>query len=104
MNKNIDDSGIQKEELQQLEQVHDELRGQAHLLKPDAKRDFDQLERKFEQIKRDAQPGLGQPAQASAGARRQLFDSVKEGLARLSRSLQREPALSGAEEEEEEEH
>ena len=82
--------GILKEELERLEQLRDELRVQAHLFKADAKKEFDELEKKFQKLKRDTAPVRRAAKQSAADvseATRLLFEAVKDGMTRIRQSL-----------------
>lgn len=78
------------EEIERLERLRDELRVQAHLFKADAKKEFTELEKKFEKLKRDARP-VRRAAEETVGevtdATRMLFDAVWDGMNRMRKSL-----------------
>ncbi len=86
------DKGVLESEIEKLEQVRDELRVQAHLLKADVKKELNELEKKFQKLKRDAAANpVKRAAEKSAGevsdATRLLFDTVKDGMTRIRKSL-----------------
>ena len=84
--------GLLESELEKLEQMRDELRVQAHLLKADMKKELAELEKKYEKLKRDAKANpVKRAAEKSAeevsDATRLLFDTVKDGMTRIRKSL-----------------
>ncbi len=81
---------ILKDEFERLERLRDELRVQAHLFKADAKKEFADLEKKFESIKRDARPvrrAAEETVEEVTDATRLLFDTVWDGMSRIRKSL-----------------
>jgi hypothetical protein len=78
------------EEVERLERLRDELVVQAHLSKADAKKEFGELEKKFDKLKRDARP-VRHAAEETVGevgdATRLLFDTVWDGMNRIRKSL-----------------
>ncbi len=84
--------GFIESEWEKLEQMRDELRVQAHLLKADMKKELTGLENKFQKLKRDANANpVKRAAEKSAeeisDATRLLFDTVKDGMTRIRKSL-----------------
>ena len=84
--------GILESELEKLEQLRDELRVQAHLLKADVKKELVDLDKKFQKLKRAASANpVKRAAEKSAeevsDATRLLFDTVKDGMTRIRKSL-----------------
>jgi hypothetical protein len=85
-----DDKGILQSELEKLEQLRDELRVQAHLFKADMKKEYEDLEKKFQKLRTSTNP-VRRAAKESADevteATRLLFDTVLDGMKRLRKSL-----------------
>jgi len=78
------------DELKRIEQLRDELRVKAHLFKADAKKEFGELEKKFDQLKRDAHPvkkAAEQTLDEVSDATRLLFDTVWDGMNRMRKSI-----------------
>lgn len=91
--KSIEKS-VFRNEVEKLEQVRDELRVQAHLFKADVKKEFHELEKKLQKVKRDARLNArvtkrvaGESAEEVSDVTRMLFDTVKEGMTRIRKSL-----------------
>jgi vacuolar-type H+-ATPase subunit E/Vma4 len=84
------DKSIIASEIEKLEQLRDELRVKAHLFKADAKAEFSELEKKLQKLRRDAAP-VKRAAEKSAtevsDATKLLYDTVKDGFARIRKSL-----------------
>lgn len=79
-------------EFEILEQMRDELRVQAHLLKADMKKELETLDKRFEGLRRDVRThNLKQAAEDSVGeisdATRLLVDTIRDGLKRVRKSL-----------------
>lgn len=81
-----------KGELEKLEQLRDELRVRAHLLKADARQELEELEEKLQKLKRGismspvthaAEKAASDVSEASG----LLFEAVKNGLTRIRKSL-----------------
>lgn len=86
------EKSILRNELERLEQLRDELRLQAHLLKADMKKELEDLEKKFQKLKRDASAGPVKRAteksvEEISDATRLLLDTVRDGLTRVRKSL-----------------
>jgi uncharacterized coiled-coil DUF342 family protein len=84
------EKGILKGEIEKLEQLRDELRVQAHLFKADMKKEYEELDKKFQKVKRDANPvrrAARETADEVSEATRLLFDTVLDGMKRLRKSL-----------------
>ena len=84
--------GILASEIEKLEQLRDELRVRAHLFKADAKKEFGELERKLQKLRRDADASpVKRAAEKSAteisDATKLLYDTVKDGFTRIRKSL-----------------
>ena len=73
------------EEVERLERLRDEL-----LVQADAKKEFSELEKKLDHLKRNASP-VRQAAEETvdevADATRLLFDTVWDGMNRIRKSL-----------------
>ena len=81
-----------KDEVEKLEQLRDELRVRAHLLKADAKQELETLEGKLHELKREiAMSPVTHAAEKAASdvseASSLLFETVKEGMERIRKSL-----------------
>lgn len=86
------EKSILRNELERLEQLRDELRLQAHLLKADMKKELEDLEKKFQKLKRDANANQVKRAteksvEEISDATRLLLDTVRDGLTRVRKSL-----------------
>lgn len=81
-----------KGEVEKLEQLRDELRVRAHLLKADARQELEELEEKLQKLRRDvAMSPVTHAAEKAASdvseASGLLFEAVRDGLTRIRRSL-----------------
>ncbi|MEZ4334714.1 MAG: hypothetical protein R3F35_23395 [Myxococcota bacterium] len=81
-----------KDDLEKLEQIRDELRVRAHLLKADARQELEALEGKLHALKREiATSPVTHAAEKTASdvseASSLLFETVKEGMNRIRKSL-----------------
>lgn len=81
-----------KGEVEKLEQLRDELRVRAHLLKADARQELEELEEKLQRLRRDvAMSPVTHAAEKAASdvseASGLLFEAVRDGLTRIRRSL-----------------
>jgi hypothetical protein len=79
-------------EIEKLEQMRDELRVQAHLLKADAKKELTTLEKKFQKLRRDVSTNPVKRAASKSAtdvtdATRLLLDTVKDGFSGILKSL-----------------
>ena len=81
---------ILREEIERLEQLRDELRVKAHLMKADLKKEYEALEKKYGELKRDARPvrrAAEETLEEVSDATRLLFDTVWDGMKRVRNSL-----------------
>jgi vacuolar-type H+-ATPase subunit E/Vma4 len=81
---------ILQDEIERLEQLRDELRVQAHLMKADIKKEFQELEKKFDRVKKDAHPvrrAAEETVEEVSDATRLLFDTVVDGMKRVRKSI-----------------
>ncbi len=81
-----------KRELEKLEQVRDELRVKAHLLRADAKEELQEIEKKLQKLKREVSMSpVTHAAERAASdlsdASRLLIDTIKESMTRIRNSL-----------------
>lgn len=88
------EENILQRELEILEQMRDELRVQAHLLKADMKSELVELDERFRDLRRDVHANrLRRAAEDSveeiSDATRLLIDTIRDGLKRVHKSLTR---------------
>lgn len=79
-----------KDEMEKLEQMRDELRLQAHLFKADVKDDWEDLQKKFDGLKKDTRPiqhAAEKTLDEVGEATSMLIDSVFDGFKRVRDSL-----------------
>ncbi len=79
-----------KDELEKLEQMRDELRLQAHLFKADMKNEWEGLDKKLENIKRELRPiqkAAGEALEDVGEATGLLLESIFDGFKRLRDSI-----------------
>jgi len=79
-----------QDELEKLEQMRDELRLQAHLFKADMKDEWEGLDKKLENIKRELRPvqkAAGEALEDVGEATGLLIESVFDGFKRLRDSI-----------------
>ena len=86
------EKGILQREIENLEQIRDEVRVQAHLLKSDMKTELEALDKRFERLRRDMRThSLKRAAEESvveiSDATRLLVDTIRDGLTRVRKSL-----------------
>jgi F0F1-type ATP synthase membrane subunit b/b' len=84
--------GLVESEIEKLEQMLDELRVQAHLLKADTKKELTALEKKFQKLRRDVSTNPVKRAATKSAtdvtdATRLLLDTVKDGFSEIRKSL-----------------
>lgn len=79
-------------DIQNLEQLRDELKLQAHVLKADAKERWIELEEQWDRLQEELKPvrgaaeGAAKDISAAAG---KLFDTVRDSYDKLRKSLPR---------------
>lgn len=79
-----------QDELEKLEQMRDELRLHAHLFKADMKDEWEELEKKLGNLRRDLRPlrhAAGKTAEEIGDATGALVETVFDGFKRLKDSL-----------------
>lgn len=88
--------GIEQNEYDELDRMHDDLRNRAPSFQGDQRRDFDDVDRRYQQFQDQANQGRGN---------REAYDALRADMQRVGqfqKSGNRQPVGAGAEEEEEE--
>jgi hypothetical protein len=76
--------------IQNLAATRDELRVQAHLLKMEAKNDWNELEQKWEKLQKDLEPTKEAASEASqniAAAHSLLIQEISNGYSKIKEAL-----------------
>jgi hypothetical protein len=92
MTSRTGDKNILQREVEVLEQMRDELRLQAHLLRADMKKELDTVEKRFDRLRRDVSTNRLRRAASDSveeisEATRLLLDTIRDGLTRVRKSL-----------------
>lgn len=92
MSAKSSERNVLQRELENIEQMRDELRVQAHLLKADMKKKLDEMDKEFQRLRREATTNRVKRAaedsvEEISDATRLLLDTIRDGLGRVRKSL-----------------
>ncbi len=92
MSTKSSEKNVLQRELESLEQMRDELRVQAHLLKADMKTELEELDNRFQRLRRQATTNRVKRAaedsvEEISDATRLLLDTIRDGMTRVRKSL-----------------